>query len=151
MKLSISTLMAIVLGLLFSASSLGNEGRSRLGQRLFIGYCASCHGSDAKGDGVVAAVLEIPVPDLTRLSVGNGGAFPADQVYETIDGRAEVIAHGPRDMPVWGLEFSWEEGEDEMAEQNVRRRIEALVKYLRSIQVGALKSHRRGDGVQEPS
>lgn len=119
------SVLALAFGLLLSLSSVANENAARLGERLFIGYCASCHGSDAKGDGVVAAVLAIPVPDLTK--VGNGGVFPAEWVYETIDGRAEVIAHGPRDMPVWGLEFWWEEGEGEMAERNVRRRIEALV------------------------
>ena len=135
------SVLALAFSLLFSTSSFSNDGAALLGERLFIGYCASCHGSDAKGDGVVAAVLAIPVPDLTTLSVGNGGVFPTEWVYETIDGRADVIAHGPRDMPVWGLEFWWEEGEGEMAERNVRRRIEALVDYIESIQATALKTN----------
>ena len=140
MKFSLGVL-TVAFALIFSTSSFGGEGATSLGKRLFIGYCASCHGSDAKGDGVVAAVLAIPVPDLTTLSLGNGGVFPAEWVYETIDGRAEVIAHGARDMPVWGLEFWWEEGEGEMAERNVRRRIEALVDYIESIQAANLKTH----------
>jgi hypothetical protein len=27
-------------------------------------------------------------------------------VYETIDGRQELRIYGPRDMPIWGREFS---------------------------------------------
>ncbi len=115
--------------------AFGQESPAYSGARLFMTYCASCHGTDARGDGVVAAVLAFPVPDLTVLASENDGKFPADWVYETIDGRAEVVAHGPRDMPVWGLEFWWEEGEDDRAEDRVRDRIQALVGYLKSIQV----------------
>ena len=135
--------------LLYSPCGVGDEDTSRFGERLFVGYCASCHGSDAKGDGMVAAVFAIPIPDLTVLSAANQGVFPAKWVYETIDGRADVIAHGSRDMPVWGLEFSWEEGGGEVAEQNVRRRIQALVDYIEAIQSPALatgKGSGAGDG-----
>lgn len=126
----------VVAGALVSPSRLAfsQQFEPYSGERLFMTYCASCHGTDAKGDGVVAAVLAIPVPDLTVLSSENDGQFPGEWVYETIDGRGEVVAHGPRDMPVWGLEFWWEEGEDDTAEDGVRARIEALVAYLESIQ-----------------
>jgi hypothetical protein len=31
--------------------------------------------------------------------------FPAQRLYDVIDGRADVAAHAPRDMPIWGDEF----------------------------------------------
>jgi mono/diheme cytochrome c family protein len=35
------------------------------GQQLYMVYCALCHGPNAKGDGIVAAKLTAPPPDLT--------------------------------------------------------------------------------------
>ena len=61
-----------------------------------------------------------------------------DQVARFIDGRAEVKAHGPRDMPVWG-ECFYAETHDESA---VQARIAELVAYLQSIQTGARHAHR---------
>jgi hypothetical protein len=46
------------------------------------------------------------VANLTELSKKNNGAFPVARVYETIDGRQQVQAHGTRDMPIWGREYS---------------------------------------------
>lgn len=46
------------------------------------------------------------MPDLTALAKNNNGVFPFDRVYQIIDGRREVLAHGPRDMPVWGRNFN---------------------------------------------
>ena len=51
-------------------------------------------------------LLSKNIPNLTILSSRNGGVFPFMRVYETVDGRNEVQAHGPRDMPVWGKEFT---------------------------------------------
>ena len=50
-----------------------------------------------------------------------------------IDGRLEVKAHGPRDMPVWGERFYAEPHGNELL---VESRITKLVAYLRSIQTG---------------
>ena len=52
------------------------------------------------------SLLTKDMPDLTTLSKINGGVFPFARAYETIDGRQEVRAHGSRDMPIWGREFS---------------------------------------------
>ena len=47
-----------------------------------------------------------------------------------IDGRTLRSAHGSRDMPVWGYEFS----KVEPSEAHVQARVEALIDYLESIQ-----------------
>jgi mono/diheme cytochrome c family protein len=104
------------------------------GEELFQRYCAACHGADARGTGPVALTLNKRVPDLTGLAEAAGGRFPASAVREMIDGRSPVVAHGTRQMPVWGYEFWVEEGADRVAERTARRMIDRLVAYLESIQ-----------------
>jgi mono/diheme cytochrome c family protein len=104
------------------------------GAELFERFCAACHGTEAHGDGPVAAGLATAVPDLTRISERNGGNFPVDTVRDTIDGRVLVRAHGTRVMPVWGYEFWVEEGADITAEREARELVRRLVLYLESIQ-----------------
>jgi hypothetical protein len=54
----------------------------------------------------VSAGLKVPPPDLTVLAKKNNGVFPFNSVYEIIDGRKTVIAHGTRDMPIWGDRYA---------------------------------------------
>ncbi len=88
--------------LLFQTAVRAEGNNGDLGKVEYHLRCASCHGSDGKGDGPVADQLKTPPADLTELAKKNGGVFPLSAVYEKIDGRQEVKAHGPRDMPVWG-------------------------------------------------
>lgn len=74
------------------------------GRELFIQKCAICHGAEGKGDGTLGLQLKIPPADLSHLSKRNGGTFPFWQVFGKIDGREDIGAHGPREMPVWGTE-----------------------------------------------
>ena len=104
------------------------------GAELFDQFCAACHGSEGHGDGPVATTLNVLVPDLSRLAERNGGVFPAGEVREVVDGRAVVVAHGPRTMPVWGYEFWIEEGADIEAEARARELIERLVRHVESLQ-----------------
>lgn len=104
--------------------------RSIKGPDLFRVYCASCHGSDAKGAGPVAPSLKTKVPDLTLLASKNRGQFPAARVRQTVLGEDVVAAHGSREMPIWGPIFHQVEGDVDWG--NVR--LENLVKYLESIQ-----------------
>jgi mono/diheme cytochrome c family protein len=104
------------------------------GKRLFMTYCASCHGVDAHGNGPVAEVIRAKVPDLTGIQARNGGVFPAERVYRSIDGQGAVVSHGPRDMPVWGYEFFGSDPDDEIAHRQADETIKRLVDYLRSIQ-----------------
>jgi len=101
------------------------------GRKLYLEYCASCHGMTGEGDGPVSRALTTPPANLRKLAERFGNPLPEDQVARYIDGRAEVKAHGPRDMPVWGARFFFETGGDE---REVKRRIDALVAYLQSIQ-----------------
>ena len=112
---------------------LREPARIEAGRRSFRTYCASCHGESAKGDGPVARDLKVRPSDLTALAKANGGEFPDGQVYRAIDGRAVVRGHGPRDMPVWGLNFQ-ERGRDADQTREVQERIRDLLAYLRSIQ-----------------
>ena len=129
----------IIIGLLvFSA---GNFGRAQLfepldlsGEELFMRYCAACHGADARGTGPVARTMSKRVPDLTRLAETASGEFPAQAIRDAIDGRSMAIAHGSRQMPVWGYEFWVEEGADRVAERTAREMINRIVAYLESIQ-----------------
>ena len=73
--------------------------------------------------------------DLTQLSARNGGEFPRQRVYETIDGRRRILPHFAGDMPSWGLRFGL--GNKNLKpedEQKIRDRISALVDYLQSLQ-----------------
>lgn len=100
-------------------------------------YCATCHGSDAAGDGGVADYLSVHPLDLTMLAAANNGVFPAERVRAVIDGRDEVVGHLEVAMPPWGRLFAhelrdFEEGS--VREAIVARRIDHLVAYIRSIQ-----------------
>ena len=105
------------------------------GEELFMRFCAACHGEGGHGDGPVASSLSVLVPDLTRLAQRRNNRFPAAEIRDIIDGRALVVAHGPRAMPVWGYEFWVEEGQDVVAEEAARDLIRRLVAYLETIQV----------------
>lgn len=104
---------------------------SMAGEDLFQFYCSSCHGRDAKGQTPRAASLRTRPPDLTRLSLRNGGTFPRARVEEAItQGGGPNSKHGTSDMPVWGWIFR---GLDP-SETLVQVRIASLVRYLESIQ-----------------
>jgi len=100
------------------------------GQALYQAYCATCHGSNAKGDGPMATVLKTPPPDLTQIATRRGGVFPARTIERLISGESEVTAHGTREMPLWGPIFSQVAWDQDLG----RVRVANLVKYLESIQ-----------------
>ncbi len=118
--------------LLFVATCAQAESNKvKRGRTLYLRYCASCHGLSGEGDGPVARSLMTPPANLLRLTERFGNPLPEDQVARYIDGRAEVLAHGPRDMPVWGTRFYYESGGDQ---NRVKHMIGELVAYLQSIQ-----------------
>lgn len=104
------------------------------GHVLYMRYCSSCHGPNADGHGPVAKLLETPSSDLRRLGDRYGTPLPAAKIASFIDGRAEVAAHGDRDMPVWGERFNDIPDEGEARERAVAERIAEIVAYLESIQ-----------------
>ena len=112
-----------------------------IGKQEYMFSCADCHGVDGKGNGPVAEYMKPKVPDLTVLAKHSGDVFPFARVYDVIDGRQVVEAHGPRDMLIWGNEFS-REGENRSGgyampqELNsyARGKIIALIGYIYSLQ-----------------
>ncbi len=101
------------------------------GAAIFRQYCAACHGADARGHGPASAALKHAVPDLTRISQRNKGTFPFERVKKTIEGKDPgPIAHGNREMPIWGPIFHEVESDQDLGEV----RLEAITKYLESLQ-----------------
>jgi hypothetical protein len=70
--------------------------------------------------------------DLTEIAKRNGGVFPAELVFRTIDGKKPVRGHGGPDMPVWGDAFA--RSREGGSEEKVKQMIQSLVDYLESIQ-----------------
>lgn len=101
------------------------------GKEMFMSYCASCHGKDAKGNGPAAAALKQLPANLTQLAKLNGGKYPTDKVTSILRGQAHLMAHGDQDMPVWGPVF-WRMSQGH--EEIVQMRIANLNRYLESLQ-----------------
>lgn len=75
------------------------------GRQCFMNYCASCHGSDGRGNGPVASSLKVPPNDLTQLSKNNDGKYPARRIAAVLQFGLSAPAHGTALMPVWGPVF----------------------------------------------
>lgn len=101
------------------------------GKARFDQYCAVCHGSGAKGDGPFANLMTSKPSDLTMLAKNNNGEFPFGKVYQSVDGRSMVVAHGTTDMPIWGQEMK---DKGLAGETELRGRLVETVMYLQSIQ-----------------
>ncbi len=121
-----------LIGLLL-LSAVGTTTADEVGQgrALYLQSCAPCHGLAGEGDGPMSRALTTPPTNLRRLSERFGNPLPEDQIARFIDGRADVKAHGPRDMPVWGNRFYLESGGNK---RQVQKRIAELIAYLQSIQ-----------------
>ena len=121
-----------------AAAVTGVAAEEGPGQQAFNQYCASCHGTDAKGKGPVADTLKKEPADLTQISKKNGGDFDTGAVARMIDGQADVAGHGPREMPVWGVEFAESVSKGNQGSTQGARYANAsivqLVRYIKSIQ-----------------
>jgi mono/diheme cytochrome c family protein len=101
------------------------------GAKIFQYHCAVCHGTDGRGHGPDAVVLKHPVPDLTLISQRSGGKFPYQRVKGIIEGNeAGPLAHGDRQMPIWGPIFHEVELDQDWGEV----RLDAITKHMESIQ-----------------
>jgi mono/diheme cytochrome c family protein len=114
------------------------SARVEAGGQLFAGYCASCHGRDARGNGPVASMLKVPPADLTRIAARHGGRFEPSEVAAYIDGRVDVTAHGRREMPVWGRLYD-DRNANLMTDETLLSpgMIFTITAWLKSIQVPA--------------
>ncbi len=132
-------IIAIVLFAINSEIAVGETspvgiGKPNLGEEHFRRYCASCHGLAGKGDGPAAGALKAKAPDLTQLATRRGGKFDDAEIASFIDGRAEVSAHGTREMPVWGEVFASAAGGGSIGDEFSRGKVQVLLEYLKSIQ-----------------
>lgn len=100
------------------------------GRDLYRFYCASCHGTDATGNGPAAPAMRLSVPDLTTIAHRNGGIFPRARVRRIIAGDDQLLSHGSREMPIWGPIFHQVEQDRDWG----LVRLENLAKYLESMQ-----------------
>jgi mono/diheme cytochrome c family protein len=105
--------------------------RSVQGADIYREYCAVCHGKEGKGDGPAARGLKKMPADLTTITK-RYGEFPRKSIEETIlaENEPRPIAHGTRDMPMWGPIFRKSGGRDveALAAANI-------IKYIESLQV----------------
>ena len=128
MMISACTFVAFVC---FQGATSGQtKDRNERGRKLYVQYCASCHGMDAKGSGPVAPALKVAPTNLTTLAQRNGGKFSPQDVQFHINGENDIPAHGSKEMPVWGSYFRSTSGQG-VATLNIN----ALTKYLEAIQV----------------
>lgn len=101
------------------------------GKAMYQSYCASCHGTDGRGLGPMAAVLKSKPTDLTVLANSHGGKFPTPEVVALLLFGPNAPSHGTAQMPVWGPAL----GKISNGNTPVRTlRISNLCKYLQSIQ-----------------
>jgi mono/diheme cytochrome c family protein len=126
--------------LLSAAPRVAAADQIARGRAIYLEHCASCHGLAADGNGPMARVLSTPPANLRRLSEHYGNPLPADRIARYIDGRANVKAHGPRDMRVWGKRFY---SPSAGSERQVHPLIAALVAYLQSLQTGVHTASNR--------
>lgn len=112
------------------------------GRALFLEHCASCHGATARGDRTVASSLRDFPGDLTQFAKQNGGVFPSAKLLRIIEGR-DVGPHGSGEMPVWGHVFR--RMPTDTSDGSATERIEAIVRYLESIQERAGDEGPLGD------
>ena len=101
------------------------------GAKIFQYHCAACHGTDGRGHGPASVALKHPVPDLTLISQRSGGKFPYQRVKGIIKGSEPgLLAHGEREMPIWGPIFHDVESDQDWGEV----RLDAITKHMASIQ-----------------
>jgi len=138
--MSAATFRLLIAGTLGVASVALAAGTFEVtaGQREYQANCAACHGASGAGGGPLTDFLPRPPPDLTTCALRNGGSFPTELAWHTVDGRSFGSEDKLREMPLWGESFhkaalSSSEPPDE-PEQVVNAKIWSLVEYLKSIQ-----------------
>jgi mono/diheme cytochrome c family protein len=81
----------------------------RRGKRLFLQYCATCHGDEGHGDGQNASNLKPPPPDLTV-----SRNVDAVNIKRVITEGSAAIGRSPLSPP-WGRSLSGEQIDDLVA------------------------------------
>lgn len=106
----------------------------RIGREKYLRHCAACHGPRGEGDGIAAHLFDSKPRDLTLLARENGGKFPTSLVIAVVKGKAQIDAHGTREMPVWGDIAGRRELDSMVAEGAANAELLTIARYLESIQ-----------------
>lgn len=125
---------ALFAGLAVSVAALAQEPDPW--QTLYADCRAACHDASGMGDGDMANVVNIPLPNLTLPAKNNGGVFPMLDVLQVNDSRSGTRAHGGV-MPLWRRVFLEEVGDRQGDYGGVlegRGRVLSLADHLGSIQ-----------------
>jgi len=133
LPMGLAAALAVVTGYAQSnAPNPANKSASTSGKEMYVGYCASCHGVDGKGNGPTASALKVPPTDLTLLSKNNHGKFPGAHIDTVLQFGSRIPSHGSSEMPVWGPIL----GNMDKANPLLKKlRTSNLSRYLESIQV----------------
>jgi len=132
--MSIGRFTSIAMAILMLAPLAQSFAEENGGKEMYLKYCASCHGNQAKGDGPVSRDLKLAVPNLTLLRAKNKGAYPLDRVMSAIDGRQLVRGHGTRTMPVWGEVFRAEREKEKYSELTSLLKAKIIAEYIGTLQ-----------------
>ena len=135
--------LAYAVGLSLLGSNALAQSAPDYGKTEYESNCASCHGLGGKGDGPLSESFRTKPADLTTLAKRNDGVFPSQRVYEIIDGRQEVKAHGPRTMPVWCRDYRSQVPDVMLGDMQIyglkdavaHNKLLALADYLHRLQV----------------
>ena len=132
-----TAIMVVCIALLVPGDCWAQADDEHLGLTEYELACMPCHGMNGRGDGPLAKGLKARPSDLTQIAKSSGGKFPTSKIFDFIDGRAAVAAHGAREMPVWGDRYRVSGSSDETrsdVERRARAQLQALVRYLETIQ-----------------
>jgi mono/diheme cytochrome c family protein len=110
---------------------------AQTGKQDYQTYCADCHGTDGKGNGPAnqAIAMSAKPADITLLAARHGGKFPFDEVVNIVDGRQAIPSHARLEMPFFAVKLQNPgEGFNPASDAAVKKRIDAIVTYVQSLQ-----------------
>ena len=124
-----------LIALLFLAACVPGAKESPDAAQDYADYCAACHGTTGKGDGIAAAGLSKKPADLTQLAARNGGEFPTTRVMAQIWGYAKAKGRGvmPDFAPMMTGDLVPYDGGDGIQTPTPERLV-ALAEYLKTLQ-----------------
>jgi mono/diheme cytochrome c family protein len=105
-----------------------------VGKNEFVNYCASCHGSDGKGNGPIVHFLKRKPKDLTQLTKENSNVFPFERIWGVFDGTYTMTEHGSSEMPIWGYQFVREAQLENEPNTTAKAKALDIILYIQVIQ-----------------
>jgi mono/diheme cytochrome c family protein len=127
MRITIISLLAAA-GFLFVAPLTARAQNVVEGKKLYVSYCATCHGETGKGDGMAARSLPVKPADHTNGTVMNQFS---DQFLHDIISKGGSAVGKSSFMPSWGSSID-------------EKQVLDLVAYLRSIADPPYKAGKPG-------